>query len=79
MNGIGGRLLNFIGASFRACYGFIRHQIVGGKKYTFREYLYGPEDSDDWFDKKGHAFVNWIIAGVSLTVIVIILKKLGGL
>ncbi|MGE5447282.1 MAG: hypothetical protein ACM3PR_02895 [Bacteroidales bacterium] len=59
--GICGEIFNFIGAVIRCIYGTIWRTIAGKKKYTFKEYLRGPQDSDDWFDVTGHELVNRII------------------
>lgn len=68
--GISGEILNFIGAVVRWIYGTIWRTIAGKKKYTFKEYLRGPNDSNDWFDFAGHELVNRIIGMGFLMIIV---------
>lgn len=68
--GISGEILNLIGAVVRWIYGTIWRTIAGKKKYTFKEYLRGPQGSDDWFDFAGHEFVNKIIGMGFLMLIV---------
>ena len=57
-----GRLFNFIGGSLRWKYGSVWRTIFNRPKFTFKEYLYGPNNSEDWFDQTGHGCVNIIIA-----------------
>ena len=64
--GIGGIIFDFIGAVVRWIFGTIWRTIAQKKKFTFREYLHGPDNSDDWFDNVGHSFNNRIIGAVVL-------------
>lgn len=59
---MGALILSFIGAVIRWVYGTVWRTVANKKKYKFLEYLYGPEDSDDWFDETGHDFVNRVVA-----------------
>lgn len=70
-----GFILNFLGASVRWTYGTIWRTLSGKRRYKFTEYLYGPNYSDDWFDQKGHMFVNRIIGIVFVVVLFVILFK----
>lgn len=67
-------IFNFIGAVVRWVYGMTWRTIAGKKKFTFKEYLRGPNNSDDWFEFGGHEFVNKII-GVGFLIFIIYLTK----
>lgn len=55
-------MLNFVGGSIRWLWGQIRFYLFGGKKYLFREYFNGPEDSDDEIvDRMGHTLINRVL------------------
>jgi hypothetical protein len=64
--GLGGIIFDFIGAVVRWVYGTIWRSIARKKKFTFQEYLHGPNNSDGWFDLAGHSFNNRIIGAVVL-------------
>jgi hypothetical protein len=70
------RLLNLVGASLRWVYGSIWRSIFNQQKFTFREYLYGPNKPKGWFDEKGHRLSNVIVAFGFLFVVVVILIKI---
>lgn len=70
--GIGGPILNFIGAVVRWIYGTLWRTIAQKPKFKFREYLYGPENSDDWYDLTGHCFVNKIVAWGAIALILLL-------
>ncbi len=56
-----GIFINFLGASARWIIGFIWTIISNKPKFTFKEYLYGPNNSNDYYDKNAHRFNNiWI-------------------
>ncbi len=75
---ITGRLfLNITGATVRWIYGTIWRTLFRKKRFTFKEYLYGPENSDDWFDLTGHTFINRVIGIGFLMLIVLVLLKFG--
>ncbi len=57
-----GPILNFIGGSLRWVYGTIWRTLFKRPKFTFKEYLYGPKNSEDWFDQTGHGLANIIVA-----------------
>ena len=67
--GIGGNIFNFLGAIVRWIYGTIWRTLANKKKYSFREYLLGPDNSEDWFDFTGHGFVNKMIGVIVIIVI----------
>jgi hypothetical protein len=69
-------LLNILGASIRWSYGSIWRNIFRKKRFTFVEYLYGPKNSEDWFDQTGHTFVNRVIGLIFLAILAIIILKL---
>ncbi|TDN97732.1 hypothetical protein [Sunxiuqinia elliptica] len=73
--GIGAEIFNFIGAVVRWTYGTIWRTIAREKKFTFKEYLKGPNDSDDWFDFAGHESVNRIIGAGFLMIIIYLTMK----
>jgi hypothetical protein len=43
--------------------------IVGGPKYTFREYLNGPDNGDEIIDTFGHGIINNVIGVIMLFII----------
>ena len=73
----GALIFNFIGAVVRWLYGTIWRTIANKRKYTFKEYLNGPEQSDDWFDMTGHTFVNRLIGAIALFIICWLIIKMG--
>jgi hypothetical protein len=74
---MGGNLFNFVGAFSRWIYGTIWRTIAGRRKFTFKEYLNGPDNSDDWFDLTGHVLVNKVIGLIVIVLICCIILKLG--
>lgn len=64
---------NVIGASVRWLYGSIWRTLANKQKFTFHEYLRGPENSDDYFDNYGHAFVNVVIGIITLVAVTALL------
>lgn len=74
--GWGAVLYNFIGACVRWLYGTIWRTIAHKEKFQFHEYLYGPDNSDDYFDNVGHQFVNKVIGIITLVVVIFGILKL---
>jgi hypothetical protein len=74
---IGSYLFNFVGAVVRWIYGTIWRTIAKKKRFTFREYLNGPDNSDDWFDLTGHGVVNNVIGFTAIVLICWIILELG--
>ena len=74
--GIGGYIFNFFGAVVRWLYGTIWRTIANKRKYTFIEYLNGPKNSEDWFDKTGHTFVNRVLGLITIVFLVWLSMKL---
>jgi hypothetical protein len=72
--GLGGVFFDLIGASVRWIYGTTWRTIANRQKFKFSEYLNGPENSNDWFDRTGHSFVNRVIGVIT---IILIINKLG--
>lgn len=70
-----GSVLNFLGGSLRWIYGTIWRTIANKPKFTFREYLYGPNEPKDWFDEKGHGLSNILVAFAFLFAVVVVLTK----
>jgi len=75
--GFGGIIFNFLGAVVRWVYGTIRRTISNKPKYTFSEYVYGPKNSDGWFDTNGHNFVNRIIGIISMVLMCWLIIRFG--
>ena len=73
--GIGSFIYNFFGACTRWTYGQIRRMIVGGPKYTFKEYLNGPDNGDEIIDTFGHGLINNVVGFIALfTIIYFVIK-----
>ena len=71
-----GYIFNFPGAFVRWTFGSVWRTIANNKKYRFREYLIGPDNSDDWFDLTGHDLINKVIGGVAIVTVIILLNKI---
>ena len=72
--GIGGVILNFIGAVIRWVYGIIWRTFFNKSKFTFNEYVNGFRNSDDTFDEIiAHQFNNKIIGAIFIGIIISIL------
>ena len=56
-----GEILNITGATARWIYGSIWRTIFKKSKYSYSEYLKGPKDSTNYYDKQGHRFNNKLI------------------
>jgi hypothetical protein len=74
---IGGVIFNFIGGCIRYLYGTLWRTIFRKKKYHFREYLNGPENTDDPFAAIDHQFVNRIVGFIALMLTCALIIKLG--
>ncbi len=74
---VGGWLINFIGASIRWIFGTSWRTILNQPKFTFKEYLYGPNESDDWYDQKGHRLSNFIVAFAFFFVVAVLAFRQG--
>ncbi len=74
----GGIILNFIGASIRWTYGSIWRTLFRKPKFTFKEYLYGPKNSRDYYDKNAHQLNNKLIGIFALGILgaIIVTKSL---
>jgi hypothetical protein len=65
-----GRIIaNYIGATVRWTYGTIWITIFKKPKYTYSEYVNGPNDSTDSFDEVGHQFNNKIVGIITIALI----------
>ncbi len=71
--GIGGTVLNFIGATVRWIYGTTWRALFNKPKFTFDDYVNGSENSDDYFDETGHQFNNKIIGAIFMGLIISLL------
>ncbi len=69
MRELGGAILNFTGGTLRWIYGSIWRTIFKKSKFTYREYIDGPKNSDDYFDSVGHRFNNIIIGIIFIGVV----------
>ena len=59
---LGYLIFNYIGGTLRWIYGTTWRTIFNKPKFTYKEYIFGPKDSDDHFDIHAHQFNNRIIA-----------------
>ncbi|MDP4844717.1 MAG: hypothetical protein NWR83_09645 [Salibacteraceae bacterium] len=76
MRNIGAIFLMYVGATVRWMFGTIWRTLANKNKFTYKEYVDGPEGSNDWFDSKGHHFVNLLIGIATLVSLVILSTKL---
>jgi len=67
--------INYIGATVRWLWGKIRFWIFGGTKFSFREYVNGPDNGDEIIDTYGHGIINWIIGLVVFFLILLVTVK----
>lgn len=54
-------IVNVIGGTLRWIYGSVWRTIFNKPKFTFKEYLWGPKKSKDYYDKH-HLFNNGFVA-----------------
>lgn len=73
---LGGEILNFFGGTVRWIYGTTWRTIANKPGFKYREYLYGSENSEDWFDLTGHTFVNKIIGIITILLICWLIFKI---
>lgn len=59
-------ILNYIGGTIRWIYGSIWRTVFHKKRFNYNEYLYGPDNSESWYDEAGHEFINRLIAIIIL-------------
>ena len=74
--GLGSLIFNFFGACSRWTYGQIRRRLFGGPKYTFREYLNGPDNGDEIIDTFGHGLITNVIGFITIMAIIFLIKWL---
>jgi len=67
-------IFNFIGAVMRWIYGTIWRTFLNKKKFTFKEYLYGP-NNPNYYDEMGHTINNVFIGILTLVFILVPLLK----
>ncbi len=70
----GFEIFNFIGGSIRWVLGTAWRTVSNKPKFTFWEYINGPKKSSDFFDEKGHLFVNILIFFLTLGITIGILQ-----
>jgi hypothetical protein len=63
-------LCNYFGGTIRWIYGSIWRTLFNKPKFTYNEYVFGPEKSKDHFDVHGHSFNNLIITFVILGIVI---------
>lgn len=63
-------LLNGIGGTIRWVFGSLWSTLFNKPKYTFKEYIYGPENANHY--DSVHTFVNGLIAVVFIVVLVVV-------
>ncbi|WP_411896125.1 hypothetical protein [Winogradskyella sp. A2] len=63
-------LLNYIGGTTRWIFGSIWRSLFNKPKYTYKEYIYGPQEPD--FYDSAHTFINGAIAVVFVIILVVI-------
>jgi hypothetical protein len=71
MFGLGSYITNFIGGCCRWAWGQIRLKLFGGPKFTFNEYLNGPNNGDEIIDTYGHGCINHVIGIVVLMILIV--------
>ncbi|MDT0608051.1 hypothetical protein [Croceitalea rosinachiae] len=74
----GGIIFNFIGASIRWIYGSVWRTLFNKPKFTFKEYLYGPKGTNDYYDKNAHELNNKLIGifAIGIAGAIIVAKSL---
>jgi hypothetical protein len=75
LHSIFGSILNWIGGTLRWMLGSIWFSLRQKKNFKYSEYLFGPNNSDDWFDEKGHGFVNILAACVFIMTMILLFLK----
>ena len=63
------KFFNFIGGSIRWILGTTWRNIAGKPNFTFREYINGPENPNNWLEN-AHASINSIIGLITIVVII---------
>lgn len=68
-------IFNFIGACLRWVSGTVWRTIMNKRKFTFKEYLNGPKNSSEYYDKMAHGQNNiWIGVIFFIIISTIIIK-----
>jgi hypothetical protein len=75
LHSIFGSILNWIGGTLRWMLGSIWFSLRQKKNFKYSEYLFGPNNSDDWFDEKGHGFVNILASCVFIMIMILLFLK----
>ena len=70
-----GRFFNFIGGATRWLWGSIYRTVLRKKKFTFQEYINGPNEKS-YYDEMGHGLNNFIIGAIVFFTIIIPLINL---
>jgi hypothetical protein len=69
-----GLVLTFVGGTIRYVYGTIWRTLFNKRKYTFNEYMNGP-DRASWYDTSGHGFVNYVIGILAFLLFFLIIMR----
>lgn len=67
--GVGAIIFNYIGAITRWLFGSLLRSLSNKRKFTFKEYLNGPNNLDDFIETADHVFANKIIGFIVLCLI----------
>jgi|GEM_PF-1735008 len=69
--------INYIGGTIRWAIGTTWSNIRGSKKYSYQEYIYGPNDSDDFIiDGLGHQMINRVIGMIVIVALGLFLSTI---
>lgn len=71
-----GKGMQWIGGAIRYCYGTIIRDLrmTKRRRYTFREYVHGPDVPEDVvFDTAGHRFTNAIVGFGAFALLLVVL------
>ena len=72
---IGFEIFNWIGGTVRWIFGITLRKLLDKEQFTYMEYINGPKKGKDWFDDKGHGFVNVIISFITIGLIITLIVK----
>lgn len=63
-------ILNIIGGTVRWIVGSLWRTIFNKPKFTYKEYIYGPKQSKDYYDEYGHRFNNSFIGVICILILI---------
>jgi hypothetical protein len=67
-------MVNLIGGSIKWFFGTIFRLLFNLKKFTFHEYLYGPKNLNNDYNKMEHEFANKIIAFIFFFIVILLIN-----